>query len=53
VVSEHKKDSFLSVAEEKKIISMPPRRRENPMPDPLVEREMCELRARLDAMETT
>jgi hypothetical protein len=32
---------------------MPPRRRDRPMPDPTVEREMCELRARLDAMETT
>jgi Mn-dependent DtxR family transcriptional regulator len=32
---------------------MPPRRRERAMPDPTVEREMRELRARLDAMETT
>jgi hypothetical protein len=32
---------------------MPPRRREREMPDPAVEREMHELRARLDAMETT
>jgi hypothetical protein len=32
---------------------MPPRRRDRPMPDPAVEREMHELRARLDAMETT
>jgi hypothetical protein len=32
---------------------MPPRRRERDMPDPAVEREMRELRARLDAMETT
>jgi hypothetical protein len=32
---------------------MPPRRRERAMPDPAVEREMHELRARLDAMETT
>jgi hypothetical protein len=32
---------------------MPPRRRDRPMPDPAVEREMRELRARLDAMETT
>jgi hypothetical protein len=31
---------------------MPPRRRDRPMPDPAVEREMRELRARLDAMET-
>jgi hypothetical protein len=32
---------------------MPLRRRDIPMPDPAVEREMHELRARLDAMETT
>jgi hypothetical protein len=32
---------------------MPPRRRDIPMPDPTVEREMHELRVRLDAMETT
>jgi hypothetical protein len=32
---------------------MPLRRRYRPMPDPAVEREMCELRARLDAIETT
>jgi hypothetical protein len=33
---------------------MPPRRRQDrPMPDPAVEREMRELCARLDAMETT
>jgi hypothetical protein len=32
---------------------MPLRRRDRPMPNPVVEREMCELRARLDAMETT
>jgi hypothetical protein len=32
---------------------MLPRRRERPIPDPAVEREMRELRARLDAMETT
>jgi hypothetical protein len=31
---------------------MPPRRRDRPMPDLAVEREMCELHARLDAMET-
>ena len=31
---------------------MPPRRRDRPMPDPAVEREMHELCARLDAMET-
>jgi hypothetical protein len=33
--------------------AMPLRRRDRPMPDPTVEREMCELCARLDAMETT
>jgi hypothetical protein len=32
---------------------MPPRKRERPMPDLAVEREMCELCARLDAMERT
>jgi hypothetical protein len=32
---------------------MLPRRRDRPMPNPVVEREMCELRAKLDAMETT
>jgi hypothetical protein len=32
---------------------MPPRRRDRPMPDPVVEREMCELRVKLDAMETS
>jgi hypothetical protein len=32
---------------------MPPRRRDRPMPDLAVEREMRELRARLDAMETS
>jgi hypothetical protein len=34
---------------------MQPRRRDRPMPmpDPAREREMCELRARMDAMETT
>jgi hypothetical protein len=32
---------------------MPPRRREREMPDPAVEREMCELHARINAMETT
>jgi hypothetical protein len=30
---------------------MPPRRRERPIHDPVVEREMCQLRAKLDAME--
>jgi hypothetical protein len=54
VVSEHRTNSFLSIAERKrkKFSAMPPRRRDRPMPDPAVEREMCELRARLDAMET-
>jgi hypothetical protein len=32
---------------------MLPRRRDRPMPDPAVEREMRELRARLDSMETS
>jgi hypothetical protein len=32
---------------------MLPRRRDRPMPDPIVEREMHELRVRIDAMETT
>jgi hypothetical protein len=32
---------------------MPPRRRDRPMPDLAVEREMYELRVRIDAMETT
>jgi hypothetical protein len=32
---------------------MPSRRRDRPMPNPAVEREMRELHARLDAMETT
>jgi hypothetical protein len=32
---------------------MAPRRRDRPMPDPAVEREMRELCARLDAMETS
>jgi hypothetical protein len=31
---------------------MLPKRRDRPMPDPTMEREMCELCARLDAMET-
>jgi hypothetical protein len=48
------KESLLSVAEKEEYFSaMPPRRRDRPMPDPAVEREMRELRARLDAMETT
>jgi hypothetical protein len=33
------------------IETMPPRRRERPMPDLIVERKMRELRAQLDAME--
>jgi chromatin segregation and condensation protein Rec8/ScpA/Scc1 (kleisin family) len=40
---------FLSVAEEKEIL----RRRDRKIPDPAREREMRELCARLDAMETT
>jgi hypothetical protein len=53
VVSEHEKNSFLSVAErkEEKFSAMPLRRRDRKIPDPSVEREMCDLRARLDAME--
>jgi hypothetical protein len=43
--------SFVFCGEQ--IETMPPRRRERPMPDPTVEREMRELHARLDAMETT
>jgi hypothetical protein len=54
VVSEHRKISLLFVAKrkEEKFSSMPPRRRDRPMPNPAVEREMHELRAKLDAMET-
>jgi hypothetical protein len=45
---------LLSVAEKREPFSaMPLRRRDRPMLDPVVEREMCELHARLDAMETT
>jgi hypothetical protein len=33
--------------------AMPPRRRDRPMPNLVMEREMHELHARLDAMETT
>jgi hypothetical protein len=52
VVSEHIKSSLLSVVEKKRnFSSMPPRRRDRPMLDPAVEREMPELHARLDAME--
>jgi hypothetical protein len=32
---------------------MPTRRRDRKLPNPTVERKMCELRARLDPMETT
>jgi hypothetical protein len=55
VVSEHIIFFFLSIAERKEenFTTMPPRRRDRPMPDPVVEREMHELHARLDAMETT
>jgi hypothetical protein len=55
VVSELRTNSFLSVAERKEenFTTMLPRRRDTQMPDPAVEREMCELRAKLDAMETT
>jgi hypothetical protein len=55
VVSEHITNYFLFVAEkrEKKFISMPPTRRDRKILDLIVEREMCELHARLDAMETT
>jgi hypothetical protein len=44
---------FCSREKRKYFSAMPPRRRDRPMPDPAVEREMRELRARLDAMETT
>jgi hypothetical protein len=46
--------SFCS-REKRNFSAMPPRRRDRPMPmpDPAVEREMHELCARLDAMETT
>jgi hypothetical protein len=53
VVSEHKKSSFLSIVEKRGNFStMLLRRRDRPMPmpDPIVERQMCELHARLDAM---
>jgi hypothetical protein len=55
VVSEPKTNSLISIVErkDKKISSMPPRRRDRPMLDPAVEREMHELHARLDPMETT
>jgi hypothetical protein len=52
VVSEPRTTSLLFVAERKEYFSaMSPTRRDRPMPDPVVEREMCELRARLDAMD--
>jgi hypothetical protein len=57
LVSEPRTSSFLFVAEKtgKPFIAMPSRRRDRPMPmpNPAREREMCELHARLDAMETT
>jgi hypothetical protein len=56
VVSEHRRSSLISIAEKRgKFLAMPPRRRDRPMEmsDPAVEMEMRELRARLDAMETT
>jgi hypothetical protein len=54
VVSEHKKSSLISVADKREpFMAMPPRRRDRPMPYPVVEREMRELCARLDAMETS
>ena len=57
MVLDHKTNSLLSIAERKEenFSAMPSRRRDRPMPmlDRAREREMCELRARLDAMETT
>jgi hypothetical protein len=54
LVSELQKKSLLSVAEKRRTFSaMLSRRRDKPMPSPAVEREMRELHARLDAMETT
>jgi hypothetical protein len=54
VVSEHKKSSLLSIAEERRNFStMLLKRRDRPMHDPTMEREMQELHARLDAMETS
>jgi hypothetical protein len=44
---------FLWQRKEKIFVAMPPRRRDIPLPNPTVEREMRELRARLDAMKTT
>jgi hypothetical protein len=46
LVSEHRKDSFLSVAEKKRRFTMPPRRRDMQTPDPLEEREMSRRRGR-------
>jgi hypothetical protein len=42
---------FLQQREKRNFTAMPPRRRERPIPDPTVEREMRELSARHDAME--
>jgi hypothetical protein len=55
VVSEPRKNYLLSTIEREKrnFIAMPPRRKERPIPDSIVEREMHELLSRLDAMETT
>jgi hypothetical protein len=55
VVSEHRKSYFLSIAEKRGTfyIHAAEKKRQMPMPDLAVEREMRELRARLDAMETT
>jgi hypothetical protein len=56
LVSDLRTSSFLSVVDKReKFSAMPPRRRDRPrsMLDPVVEREMSELHARLDAMETT
>jgi hypothetical protein len=52
LVSELQNKSFLSVAEKREPFStMPPRRRDIPMPNPTMERKMHKLRARLDAMD--
>jgi hypothetical protein len=55
VVLEIRTNSLLSTTERERrnFIAMPPRRREIPIPNPAVEREMCELHARLDSIETT
>jgi hypothetical protein len=49
------KNYFLSIVErkEEKFSAIPLRRRDRPMPDPIVESKMHELHARLDGMETT